>query len=111
MKLKLTAALAATLVFGACFHAAQNNGQKDAEHFILESERQWAESVASGDTSKVEQFLADDFKGVDTDGSFYDKAKAISDTHAGAKNFVFNHLNEAKVMFYGDAAVAQGSES
>jgi hypothetical protein len=35
--------------------------QKETERYILESERQWAESVATGDTSAIVLILADDF--------------------------------------------------
>jgi hypothetical protein len=49
--------------------------------------------------------------GVDPDGSFYDKAKEIADTRESPKEFISNHLNEVKVRFYGDTAVAQGSET
>jgi hypothetical protein len=49
--------------------------------------------------------------GVDPDGSHYDKTTAISETRFGAKGYISNDLNEVKVRFYGDAAVAQGSES
>lgn len=59
----------------------------------------------------AEQFLADDFLGVDTDGTLYDKAKAISDTKHDFKDYAYNHVNEVKVRFFGDTAVAQGSES
>jgi hypothetical protein len=59
----------------------------------------------------IERILADDYVGVDPDGSFYDQAKMVSGTRAAPKYFISNHLNEVKVLFYGDAAVAQGSES
>ena len=42
-----------------------------AERYIRESERQWAESVASGDASVVARILADDFIGVDPEGKQY----------------------------------------
>jgi hypothetical protein len=45
---------------------AENAGQKDAEAYIIESERQWAESVANGDSGVVERILADDFVGVES---------------------------------------------
>src|ERR1044072_9106793 len=35
--------------------------QKVAKRYIVESERQWAASVATGDSSTVERILADDF--------------------------------------------------
>ena len=34
-----------------------------AEQYIKESEKQWAESVASGDTLVIQRILADDFIG------------------------------------------------
>jgi hypothetical protein len=83
----------------------------DAERYIIESEHQWAESVATGDSSVVERILADDFIGVDPKGRSYDKAKMVSDTRDAPKYFVSNHANEVKVRFYGDTAVAQGDET
>jgi ketosteroid isomerase-like protein len=88
-----------------------DRGPAESEHFIVESERQWAESLASGETTHVEQFVADDFVGVDPDGKLYDKAQEISETQREFKNYAYNHLNEVKVRFFGDTAVAQGSES
>jgi ketosteroid isomerase-like protein len=85
--------------------------QKEAERYIIESERQWAESVASGDTTVIERILADDFIGVDPKGRHYDKSEMISDTRNAPKYFVSNHVNDVKVRFYGDTAIAQGNES
>jgi hypothetical protein len=39
------------------------NDQKEAERYIVESERQWAESVATGDPSTVKRILG--FGGMD----------------------------------------------
>jgi ketosteroid isomerase-like protein len=96
-----------------CFLLCQcaRNEQKEAERYIVESERQWAESVATGDPSTVERILADDFLGVDPNGTLYDKAKMIADTRNAPQYFVSNRLNEIKVRFYGDTAIAQGDES
>jgi ketosteroid isomerase-like protein len=84
---------------------------EDSKRYIMESERQWAESVVTGDTRAAERILADDFVGVDPEGNFYDRAKMIADTRNAPKYFISNQLNEVKVRFYGDAAIAQGSES
>jgi ketosteroid isomerase-like protein len=85
--------------------------ERGAERYIVESERQWAASVASGDTSTVERILADDFVCVDPKGGPYGKAKMIADTGDAPKYFVSNRLNKVKVRFYGDTAIAQGDES
>jgi ketosteroid isomerase-like protein len=83
----------------------------EAERFIIESERQWAASVATGDTSAVVCILADDFLGVDPDGTLYTKAAMVADTRDAPKYFLSNHLNEVKFRFFGTTAVAQGNES
>jgi ketosteroid isomerase-like protein len=85
--------------------------QSEAERYIIESERQWAESVATGDARVVERILADDFVGVDPKGRLYDKTTMVSDTREAPNYFVSNRANEIKVRFYGDTAVAQGSET
>lgn len=94
-----------------CSCTSEQRNRAEDERYIIDSERRWAESVATGDASVVERILADDFVGVDPKGRLYDKAKMVSDTRDGAKYFVSNHANEVKVRFYGDTAVAQGSET
>ena len=102
---------AGALICVLCAASAQQSSTADAEQYIRQSESDWAETMASGDTSSEERILADDFIGIDPDGTAADKAKAISETRLGAKDYVSNHLRDVKIRFYGDTAVAQGSES
>ena len=90
---------------------SQTQTQKDSERYILECEREWTDAENSGDTRKVEQFIAADFVGVDTDGSLYNRAKAIADARTNSQDYSSNRLIDAKVRIYSDAAVAQGSSS
>ena len=102
------------LLYVLCYafcQCTQHYDQKEAERYIIESERQWAESVASGDSTAVQRILADDFVGVDPKGRQYDKSGMVADTRNAPKYFVSNHLNGVKVRFYGDTAIAQGDES
>lgn len=82
-------------------HCSAQQDQKEVERYIVESERQWAESVATGDTSAIERILADDFIGVDPKGRLYTKQQMIGDTRNAPKHFVSNRLNDVKVRFYG----------
>jgi ketosteroid isomerase-like protein len=111
MRLFSLLSLAVVLCGGFFFSIAAQQNQAESERYIVESEGQWAASLASGDVSALQRFLADDFLGVDPDGSKYSKEKAISETRTGPETFLSNHANEVKVRFYGDTAVAQGSES
>jgi ketosteroid isomerase-like protein len=80
----LTRALAILGVLCLC-HCSADKDQKETERYIVESERQWAESVASGDTSAIERILADDFVGVDPKGKLYNKQQMIADTRNAPK--------------------------
>jgi hypothetical protein len=86
-------------------------GDPAALRYIIEGEDQWAQSLATGATTDVDRILAPDFLGVAPDGTLYGKAEAIEETRAGPAQFLSNHANEVKVRFYGDTAVAQGSET
>ena len=79
--------------------------------YICDSERAWAESVASGDTSAVKRILSDDFIGVDPKGQLYRKPEMIADTAKAPNYFSSNRLNDVIVRFYGNMVVAQGSET
>src|SRR5712671_2133840 len=104
--------LALPIVAVLCLcHCSAQQDQKEVERYIMSSERQWAESVATGDTSAIERILADDFIGVDPKGHLYTKQQMIGDTRNAPKHFVSNWLNNVKVRFYGKTVVAQGSET
>jgi hypothetical protein len=106
------------IVIGICLFVTRNNLQAQsakidydkARQYITQSEIQWAEAVASGDSSVVQRILADDFIGVDTKGFQYNKEHEVHSTPEGPKYFKSNHLNHVNIRFYGDMAVAQGDE-
>jgi len=107
---RLPRALAMLGMLCLCNCSVQKD-QKQTERYILDSERQWAESVATGDASAIERILADDFIGVDPKGRLYAKQEMIDETRNAPKYFVSNRLNDVKVRFYGNTAIAQGSET
>jgi hypothetical protein len=102
--------MAVTIMFASAQQPSHIGAE--AERYIRDSESQWAEAVANGDVSVVEQILSDDFIGVDAgDGHLYPKAEAISWIQQHHIEYHFNHLDDMKVRFFGNTAVAQGSES
>lgn len=82
-----------------------------AESYIRQCENDWAEAAVTGDTTVLNRILADDFLGVDPDGSQYTKQDMITAVTAGPRGYVSNRLNEVKLRFFGNTAVAQGSET
>jgi hypothetical protein len=101
----LFCALLVEMHWGASI-AGTTCSREGAEKYIRASEAAWAESVTSNDASVARRILADDFVGVSPDGQTYDKAHAAD----GPSGFKSNHLEYVNIRFYGDTAVAQGSE-
>jgi ketosteroid isomerase-like protein len=103
--------LAFFLLIASLAHVQTMDDHASDRAYIRQAESDWAESVVSNDVGVLERILADDFLGVDIDGSHYSKADAIKDFRTKPSEFVSNHLNEIEIRFYGDVAVAQGNES
>ena len=55
--------------------------------------------------------LAADFLGVDTKGKLYRKADEVRDVASPSGRFASDTMNDVVVRFYGDTAIAQGSDS
>ena len=99
------------LAFSMAWSCSSEPDPKEAEKYIRESEKQWAESVASGDTSVIRRILADDFIGVDPEGNQYDKQSMVAGTFTAPMYYKSNHLNDVKIRFYENFAIAQGDET
>ena len=90
-------------------NASYDRTQAQAE--IQELERAWAQVAVSGEPAIIEHIFADDFIGVSPDGVHYTKAEFIADTKANPLGFTSTELNEMKVRFLGNVAIAQGHET
>ena len=111
MPTRIPMILAFLLLIMSLAHVQTSGDHACDRAYIRQAESDWAESVVTNDVSALERILADDFVGVDIDGSHYSKADAIKDFRTKPSEFVSNHLNEVEIRFYEDAAVAQGNKS
>jgi len=103
-----SALIIATLLSASAF--TQNDDQASDRAYIHQAESDWAESAANQDCGAMERILADDFVGVGVDGTHYTKVEAVNHCKTHESNFEFNHLKKVDIRFYGDMAIAQGSE-
>ena len=110
MRLKRVVGLALLLGTSLVVVRGQQSTQA-TENYIKLSERQWAEASMKQDTATVERILADDFVGLDPQGSFFQKAEELASVSKNEGGYVSAKGNDVNVSFYGDAAVARGSES
>lgn len=78
---------------------------------IRESSQVWADVGVSGDPTPLETLFADDFIGTDSEGNLYTKRDFINFIKTSPPMFVSNKVNEVKIRFFGNVAVAQGNET
>jgi len=111
-KFLFTSLVLALLLLAGCSHAlvATSESNAEAKRYIVECSRDWAESVVTGDRSKRRIYFADDFIGTDTKGRRYDKSQVTRET-GPAKQIISNKLDDVSVKFFGDTAIAHGSET
>lgn len=98
------------VVFLASVAFAQTNNHSVDRAYIEKAESDWAEAAANQDCAVLERILADDFVGVEVDGTHYTKGGAVKECRTQPSNFAFNHLEKVQIRFYNDMAIAQGSE-
>ncbi|MYM33631.1 DUF4440 domain-containing protein [Duganella sp. FT94W] len=104
--------LLAFLLLAGCSHSrvASSESYAQAERYIIACSHDWAESVVTGDRSKRRIYFADDFIGTDTKGRRYDKSQVTRET-GPAKQIISNKIDDLNVKFFGDTAIAHGSET
>jgi len=81
-----------------------------ADRYIVQSEKEWAKAVATGDTSTIKRIVADDFVGINSKGNKYDKSSLIQESLTAPGQFK-TEVKNINVRFFGSAAVANGEET
>ena len=89
--------------------AAPPSGSDDLAA-ITRGEDAFGGAFVTGDAATLDRLLGEDFVGVQVSGALYDKKQALQWASEGP-NTTFDHIDDLKVRFYGDTAIAQGHES
>lgn len=87
---------------------AQTSGRAADSAYIRQGESDWAESMAKHNANAVGRILADDFIEIGTTGTRYTKTDAVN---FQPPDIVSNHVDSLQIRFYGDVAIAFGSEA
>jgi len=75
-----------TVIFIVAVAAAQAPQAKPLSSFeqeLMNNQNRYVQAFADKDTAYVNQAIADDFKGIGTNGDFYDKGELVGASHWG----------------------------
>lgn len=81
---------------------------ENTEQAVIRMERELSAATGKKDVSALNRILADDFSGIESSGSVFDKAQTINDIASGVENVQSGTPENLKVKIYGDTAVATG---
>ncbi|HML16720.1 MAG TPA: nuclear transport factor 2 family protein [Bryobacteraceae bacterium] len=102
------------LLAGACFGPVYGQAKKQAASADAETvkqlEREWLDAEKAGDTVKIGSILADDWVGLQSDGSSETKQQAIDGIKSGADKMLSADLGPMSVKLIGPVAIVQGSD-
>ena len=87
-------------------HAQSTDNDASGRAYIQQGEYDWAQSVVTNDASVIQRICADDFVGVDIDGSLYSKTDTIEGFRTEVSDVLSIRLNAIKIRLYGNAASA-----
>lgn len=77
--------LAGFILFSGILITAQSSKSVSAfDRQLIEQQKQLLRAIQDGDSSAVSRAVADDFRGIGTNGDFYDKGDVVESAHEGA---------------------------
>jgi len=88
-------------------HTAKDS---DVSQEIQQLERDWASALAAGDLDKVAQIVADDWTGINNDGSKATKQGLLAAVKAGKDKAETIEVGPMEVKVLGSVAVVQGTD-
>jgi ketosteroid isomerase-like protein len=78
---------------------------------LMQMERDWAQAGIKNDTATVDKFVADDWVGINFEGTSITKAEGIADMKSGASTAQSYEFGPMKVRVFGNTAVVTGSDT
>ncbi len=90
---------------------AQTKPSKDsAEQSLIRMELDWSEADVKKDAAALNRILAEDWMGIDFQGTVMTKADVMKDLHSDATATESTELREIKVRIFGSTALVSGTE-
>lgn len=81
------------------------------EQTLMQVERDWGSAEIKKDYAAVDKILADDWVGIDYDGTIIAKAQAMADLRSGSSTLSSEELGPMTVRVFGSTAVVTGSDT
>ena len=98
--------LAASLPFG---HGKSD--KNSVEQTLIQMEQDWSQADVKKDAAALDRILADDWIGIDFEGTILNKAQALTGIRSDSGSLESTVLRDMKVRVYGNTAVVTGTDT
>jgi ketosteroid isomerase-like protein len=78
---------------------------------VKQLERDWLDAAKAGDADKLNAIIADDWMGIESDGTTVNKKTYVEWTRSGAAKLESSEIGPMTVKVMGSVAVCQGSDT
>jgi hypothetical protein len=103
-------ALVALSLLLASLFAQTKTGKDSAEQILIKMELDWSEADVKKDAAVLNRILAEDWMGIDFQGTVMKKADVMRDLRSDATATESTELREIKVRIFGNTALVSGTE-
>ena len=87
------------------------SNKSSAEQTLIQMEQDWSQADIQKDAKTLSRILADDWIGIDFEGTLLNKAQALTGIGSNSGSLQSTVLRDVKVRIYGDTAVVTGTDT
>ena len=87
------------------------NDRKSVEETLVRMEHDWSQADTKKDAAELNRILAEDWIGVDFEGTFLNKTQALEGIRSDATSLETTVLSDMKVRVYGNTAIVTGTDT
>ena len=90
----------------------QTQGDKNSvDQILIQMEHDWSRADTEKDAAALDRILADDWIGIDFEGTVLTKPEALKDIGADSASLESTVLSDMKVRIYGNTAIVTGTDT
>ena len=99
------------LVAAAAPFGHAKSGKNPVEENLIQMEQDWSQADLQKDAAALNRILADDWIGIDFEGTILNKAQALQGIGSGSGALQSTVLRDMKIRVYGNTAVVTGTDT
>jgi len=99
------------LLATATLYGETKSGKASVEDTLIQMENEWTQADTNHDAAALNRILAEDWIGIDFEGTVSNKPQALKGIASGAANLESVVLRNMKVRVFGNMAVITGTDT